>query len=277
MNTLQNRIRTAFYKGMQVQFFISLISLPVLVAWGLPFSLMTVIGNLFFTPFLMLFLLISSLIFFLQLLALPNQWCIAALEKIYALWMYLLQFGSMRWLYGIDQMGLIICTLTACAALIILQHKYLGRPKKSVPLFVLLLIIPFLYQTARSWFSKETSICCIKKTIDLKSNRGKINAYDRGALGEKKSSGTWVQYTLLSEALKKCGCLQFDTIECPYPNPNSLKGLYALCNHASIDRISIHHPYTRSKEYKKEFEKLKQVAQEKKIVLEQIAFQTKGH
>ncbi len=268
MNTLKNKLCTAFYSAMQVQFFISLISLPILVAWGLPFSVMTVLGNMLFTPILMLFLLISSLIFFSELLHIPNGLCVLALEKLFALWMYLLQFGSTKWLYGIDHAGLVLCAIVACATAIILQHRQWGRQKKSVPLFALLLITPFAYQTVRSWWPKKGSITCIRRTVDLQKKSGKINIYDRGALGEKKSSGGWVQYTLLPEALKQCGSIRFGTIECPYCSENTLKALSTLCKHAPLDRVVITHPARQSKEYKSELKKLIKELAERNITLE---------
>jgi hypothetical protein len=43
----------------QTQLVITLISLPILVAWGLGYSVMSLVGNLLFSPVLTLFLILS--------------------------------------------------------------------------------------------------------------------------------------------------------------------------------------------------------------------------
>jgi hypothetical protein len=252
---------------MHVQLFLSLVSLPILVAWGLPFSLTTVFGNLIFTPFLTVFLLISTGIFFLELLSIPNQWLIYALEKLCALWMYCLKKGSTTWLYGINLWGLGFCILSALVACVFLHHKQWGREKNSWPLFLFLLTIPFVYQKIRSLFPQKSRITCIKKNALIFSNKGKTSVIDYGALGEKKSAGTWIQYTFLAETLKQCGSTQFDTITCPYANAQTLEALNTLCKHARVKKIIITHPKRRSNQYKKQYILLETTTKKEGVLL----------
>ncbi len=252
---------------MHVQLFLSLISLPVLVTWGLPFSLTTVFGNLLFTPFLTLFLLISTGIFFFELLHISNNWLIHALEKLCAFWMYCLDHGSTTWLYGIDYYGLIICILCAFTACILLHHKHWGREKNSWYLFLLLLLVPFTYQKIRSFFTQKGHITCIKKNALITSSNGTISVIDYGALGEKKSAGTWIQYTFLAEALKQCGSVQFDTVTCPYANSQTLEALNTLCRHARVKKIAITHPNRQTKQYRDSYKLLEITAKKEGTIL----------
>ena len=252
---------------MHVQLFLSLISLPILVAWGLPFSLTTVFGNLIFTPFLTIFLLISTGIFFLELLSLPNGWLIYLLEKLCTFWMYCLDNGSTAWLYGIDYYGLIICSVCALTACVLLHHKQWGREKNSWYLFLLLLLAPFIYQKIRSFFMQKGHITCIKKNALITSNNGKISVIDYGALGEKKSAGTWIQYTFLAEALKQCGSVQFEMVTCPYANAQTLEALNTLCRHAQVKKISITHPTRQTKQYKDRYGLLEKVTEKEGTLL----------
>ena len=260
MNKLKLTAKSWFYNFMHVQLFLSLISLPILVAWGLPFSLTTVFGNLIFTPFLTIFLLISTGVFFFELLRIPNGWLVYALEKLCTLWMYCLDYGSTTWLYGIDRWGLLICSVCAFTACILLHHKQWGREKNSWSLFLLLLITPFAYQKVRSFFTQKGRITCIKKNALITSNNGTISVIDYGALGEKKSAGTWIQYTFLAEVLKQCGSVQFDTITCLYTNAQTLEALNTLCRHARVKKITITHPNRQTKQYKDHYKSLEKVA-----------------
>jgi hypothetical protein len=256
-----------FYNFMHVQLFLSLMSLPILAAWGLPFSLTTVFGNLIFTPFLTLFLLISTGIFFFELLSLPNEWLICALEKLCSLWMYCLEYGSTRWLYGIDYYGISICTTCALTACILLHHKQWGREKKSWPLFLLLLLTPFLYQKIHSFFPQKGSLTCSKKNLLITSQSGKVSVIDYGALGEKKSAGTWVQYSFLAEVLKRYGSVQFETVTCPYPNAQTIEALTALCRHARVKKITLTHPPRKMKLYKERYALLEKAAKKEGTLL----------
>src|SRR5260370_32295969 len=74
-------------KSIQLQLFISFISLPFLIGWGLPISLLTPVSTLIFGPFLTCFLLISSLIFFLKLFYVPNAALVSCLELITSVWL----------------------------------------------------------------------------------------------------------------------------------------------------------------------------------------------
>lgn len=267
MNILKTPAIRWLYNFMHVQLFLSLISLPVLVSWGLPFSLTTVFGNLIFTPFLTSFLLISTGIFFFELLRIPNGWLIYALEKLCTLWMYCLDHGSTTWLYGIDQWGIGICSLCALVACVLLHHKQWGQEKNSWSLFLFLLAIPFAYQKIRSLFPQKSHITCIKKNALICSNKGKNSVIDYGALGEKKSAGTWIQYTFLTEALKKCGSVQFDTVTCPYANAQTLEALNTLCKHARVKKIIVTHPVRQQKHYKEHYELLKITAKKEGTML----------
>jgi hypothetical protein len=98
VNTSQSVLSTALFKKgssfliktIQLQLFITLCSWPLLLWWGLPLSLLTVIGNILFIPFLTLFILISFFIFFGELVHIPNGFLIFCLEQLSSLWYIIL-------------------------------------------------------------------------------------------------------------------------------------------------------------------------------------------
>ena len=110
-------------------------------------------------------------------------------------------------------------------------------------------------------------ITCIKKNALITSNNGKISVIDYGALGEKKSAGTWIQYTFLAEALKQCGSVQFEMVTCPYANAQTLEALNTLCRHAQVKKISITHPTRQTKQYKDRYGLLEKVTEKEGTLL----------
>ena len=67
---------------IELQLFITFITWPLLLAWGIPLSYASPVGNLIGNPLLSIFLGLSSFIFMTELLAIPNYWLIYALEQL---------------------------------------------------------------------------------------------------------------------------------------------------------------------------------------------------
>ncbi len=100
-------LRLAYYLThyIQIQLFITLMSLPVLMWWGLPFSLMSFVGNLIFSPIIVAFLTLSSLIFMTELASIPNYYLVWSLEKVTTVMTTLLSYGSKNWLVAFPKLN----------------------------------------------------------------------------------------------------------------------------------------------------------------------------
>src|SRR5579862_4537065 len=83
-----------------VQTFLTLVSLPILVAWGLPLSYLTPVGTLLFTPILTAYLWCALAVFFTTLCAIPNSYCIAALQYVSDWWLWILGLIKTPWQIG---------------------------------------------------------------------------------------------------------------------------------------------------------------------------------
>ena len=80
------------------QLIATIVALPILVSWGLGISMMTCVGNLIFAPLLSLFLFTSSLMFFTELVGIPNMFLASLLEWLAAAWHTMLELGSNDWI-----------------------------------------------------------------------------------------------------------------------------------------------------------------------------------
>lgn len=226
---------------IQVQLFLSLVSLPILVSWGLPLSTMTAVGNFVFSPFLSAFLLCSSLIFFTELLTLPNQWLIVILDKITILWIKCLSYGSKTWLINFYKPSLIFLILVTIAAFMIIQHKTLGKLYPSIVALSFLLLITTLYLSLTRPALHFFHIDCGKNKVTVTVEHNKVCLKDYGAFSKKLSSDSWVQFTLLPELAKQTGQSQVETVIVENPNTLTFEALTALCQHGHIKTIEL--PY----------------------------------
>jgi|GEM_PF-2238440 len=87
---VSHRITAWLVDAVTLQLILTGASLPFLLWWDLPFPLLSIIGNIIHPLFLTLFLVVSSLLFFATLLALPTQIFCIMLNTITTAWETLL-------------------------------------------------------------------------------------------------------------------------------------------------------------------------------------------
>ncbi len=236
MNTISQRLRKWFLPFVQVQMFLSLISLPVLVAWGLPFSLMTITGNFLFGPFCTAFLLCSSLIFFTELAHVPNGLFVTLLEYITNIWLFFLNCSTKTWLIGFTTNSCLLFFGAAAASLVILQHRRWGTAERS-SITLSILFVATLAISKLMYVPAHATIMCNKKSIELFTCNGALNLKDNGGLGEKINPASWVQYTLLAEITKLFGTTHLQTVETSKHSLPTLHALKTLCKEATVKEI----------------------------------------
>jgi len=262
MNTRWQTISRWLIPFIQVQFFLSLISLPVLIAWGLPFSIMTMVGNFVFAPFLTLFLLCSSLVFFTEILHIPNGVCVWLLEKITALWLWCLQWGSKSWLIGFKLSVLPFSILAAILAIIILQHTQWGKKTSGAILYTFLFCSVLLANKLISTPAQAT-ITCNRKTVSVYKHGNKLTFIDNGALGEKIKPTSWIQYTFLNELTKLFGTVSIETIYISHSKLPTLDAVHVLCQETEVKTVIFLKP--QKIDYRSE-KFIKKIINEKSII-----------
>jgi hypothetical protein len=113
---------------LQTQLIVTIAAVPILVNWGLSISLMTFVGNLLFSPILTIFLMLSSLVFFTQLLHIPNHLLLVILDWFTRTWANVLDLGSQRWLIEFCRPPTLLLLAIPVATLVIL---HVGRFKTA--------------------------------------------------------------------------------------------------------------------------------------------------
>lgn len=221
---------------LHIQLFITLASLPILIAWGLPFSVMSPVGNLIFTPFLTLFLLLSSLIFFCELLFIPHSLIIYLLEQISSFWIYITEWGNRSWLMALTYPSIFcLCSITL-VAFVILHFKQANMLYKNLTLFYALIITICLlnYPQNSNWNNKK--IPCFLSSLELLSSRQTHILIDRGTLGSRISAPTYVTFQLIPELIRN-GIEKIDYLICTKPSLMTFRAIALLCDKINIKKI----------------------------------------
>ncbi len=210
--------------------------MPILIAWGLPLSLASPIGNLVFLPFLMAFLFISANIFFLELLYIPNTWFIYVLEKITALWLWLINFGSPSWLISFAKPSSLLLMIIPISALGILYYKRIAATLlNSAALFILLLLISvFLKHQPNFTQQPYLEIPCNGGIITVIKKDKTITLIDPGVLGRKISTPSWIEFTLLPTLNQHFGTTNMRNLIILQPSIMTFECVEKICQLCTI-------------------------------------------
>lgn len=230
-----NNIKTYLLRFTQIQLFLSIISLPILVSWGLPISLMSPISNLVFTPVLSLFLIISSVIFFTELVHIPNGVFIIALEYLTHAWDIVMSWGSNSWLVSFAQPSPLFFTALILAALLILYHPRLRAPLISSACFAALFLSACVFlKVMTPQASAIETIACNGGTVTMINYKNEITLIDPGVIGKRISAPNWIDYTLLPFINKTYGRTTIDHLVILQPGQVAFDAIATLCAQTTV-------------------------------------------
>lgn len=233
------RVKRWFLRFTQLQLLLSAISLPILLGWGLPISALSPLGNLLFTPFLTVFLYLSTIIFFLELVYLPNGIFVWGLEKVTQLWLSIMSLGSSPgWLVGFKTPSLIFLLTVAGVAFFIVMHKKTRGLGTSIILLSLLLTTTSIYLKFCS--SRTTTIqhiACNKGEVTIAHTQGITLVIDPGYIGKRISAPSWAEYTLIPAIVQASGGTTIDHLVALQPGICTFNALERLCNGMKVKNL----------------------------------------
>jgi hypothetical protein len=115
----------------------------MLVAWQMPIAPLSLLGNIIFVPFLVIFLVLASILFFTQLYCLPNAWIAYCLNKVTDWWLTILSLPSGNHVITVPCQSYWMPAGVFIASLFIIHTKFFW--KHDVVWVCMLMAIVFLY------------------------------------------------------------------------------------------------------------------------------------
>lgn len=239
-NRLLKKIGNWLLDFIYIQSYVTLLSLPILIAWGLPFSVFSPLGNLIFNPFILLFLLLSSLIFFGALLGIPITWPSYALDTLTQWWLSFMDLAPHNSSVGFCEPPWIMLIIIPIITLTIVHHPLTRARNRSIACFTLL----FAFISLISICSQSDDIIlipCNNGAITVLHHRKQTIVIDPGFIGQRPSGKQWAQYELIPAITKRTGIARLNTVICLQPTATILQALEQMCHTTSIERLMI--PY----------------------------------
>lgn len=267
---MSHKIINWLFHFFYTQVIITLIALPILISWGLGVSYMTFIGNLVFAPVLCGFLCISSLIFFTELLAIPNGILITILEHFTCWWHWLLSLGSRSWIVYFAKPP----TWTLFAILLLtlwimrteMMHSRVKRLGVSC-IFLGIVLTFFLIWT--QYVQHQPARFFLDKRLIIENTEIGIKVTDHGFLNRKKSIDKFVEFELKPGLICSFGTPVIDEFVLANPGSGSLATAAVLCANRQVRTITL--PYFEPFESKfawAQFFKMKAAALENGVTIQ---------
>ncbi len=267
MSEIKYRIKKHFYDHLFVQLYITLISLPILISWGLPLSVMTFLGNLVFIPFITIFLILSSLIFFTELISIPNTILTNLLNITSKLFIYCLHFGKQSWLIGFATPHPLLIIIIPISTLLVI--KYVKKYPIMKLSLLLTVFIGFFYLTKPR--PKTLFIPFSKNKLLIKYDQNEeVFLIDHGLFNKKASPENFIMYELKPYLTKKFGSLIINKLVIK-PSIRNFKAATTICTNFNIKNIEINFTNIKLNKYGwKCYFELKSTAKKNSIKISKI-------
>jgi hypothetical protein len=234
---VMQQLHTALIDFFILNLFITLVSLPILVAWGLPLSWLSPIGNLIFSPFLSLFLLTSTLSFFCELLGISHGVLDRLLEYIAYAWQYILNLAPHNSSIGCTQTAFYLLLIISIATFVLLMLPPLRSAQKRLTALTVLFFCSLILLKAAQPAHLHDTLPCISKKVEIVRTGNQTALIDHGAFSERANPASWVQYHFIPDLIKATGSLSIEHLILPRPTIRVLEAAIALMQHASVTAI----------------------------------------
>ncbi|MBM3893759.1 hypothetical protein FJ365_05165, partial [Candidatus Dependentiae bacterium] len=228
---------------LQTQCALTIVSLPIIVYWGLGISTVAVVGNLLFTPLLMLFLFVCTLTFFAALFQLPHGYLTLLLNMLSEGWQHALSFSSQQWIIYCAKPSLIVLALPVVALILCLRHPAINNASRRLLAMVSILAIFLGYcwlQQQYMLFSYPTKLLHEKLYAIVRADN-QLMIIDEGFAARKKSPDKVVDFQVLPELAKTYGSMAIAEYTISKPTRGSMKAAEQVCKKCAVKEVRL--PY----------------------------------
>ena len=229
---------------IELQLFLTLITWPIIIAWGIPLSLASPLGNLLGNPLLSIFLCISSFIFITEIVHIPNSFLIAALERATHAWLSINQSITFSSLYAAPKPNMMLLLLIPLGAVFIMLHKKIVCIQMRI-----LALLTFFAITAcvlNFMHSSHLTTTLMYKKAHIPfiiHNRQSYLIFDKPLRTHRPTQQaltSWANYTLRPMLAQTAGVTKLDAVCILQPSTCALLITAQLCSKNLINKVYLY-------------------------------------
>lgn len=211
--------------------------MPIFIGWGISTSLLSLLGNLIFSPILTLFLFFCCIVTLTEAVYIPNQILITILEKISHYWLKIINLSDTFWCIGIKN----IFFIPSIAIFIIAAVSifYIKKPLHRIILFTTLITALLTANYLLTWNQSKNIHSNKKNHLEILIENNRVNIRDNGVF--KRYSANLIKYKIAPEIIKNYGN-RIETVKIDTLTPDTYKSLKLLAGLLKIEKISVSNP-----------------------------------
>ncbi len=222
-----------------VQLVATLTSLPFLVAWGLPLSLMTIVGNILFAPMLTIFLLLSSFLFFTELFMIPNSLIVTSINVFCSWWHSLMSLGSKKWLIGFASPPFFVVGIYLVFLFLILLFV-IKQKLRTISSLASIFVMSCTFLYGYTHFHTVSLIKPIYNQNKLAIHQHRdatLTIIDNGFFNTRQAVGNTITFELCPYLLKNFGTTKIKKLILLKPGPRGFIAALELSKRCSIAQV----------------------------------------
>lgn len=225
------------------QLLVTIVALPILIHWGLQSSMIAFISNLLFAPVFSLAFVISSMIFFTELLGIPNGYVTLCYDYVIWAWDFVLRCGSKKFLFGWAHPGAFVLLAIPISTFLVLSYKKINTINKRIVAMSVILACSMI----TLWRIQVYKLNCYDSVRDeeyfstILDEKKNLSFIDDGFFNSKGSPDKAVEFELKPYLIKKYGSSCFKELVLLRPGQRSFIGALAFCRIFDVKKVTF--PY----------------------------------
>lgn len=241
---MKSAVKSYLLNYLYVQLVITLVSLPILISWGLSLSFLSLLGNLIFTPVLMLFIMLSTIFFFSQLVGIPNEWSAFLLTQLTHAWDSVLHFSHESWQISFVHPGTWFLISIPCITWVVVTSPLIKSLQKRIAILSILLLSIctglWIYQHIKTKNIDVVSQVSEKFSINVNAD-GQLTFIDDGYFNSKQSPEKVVEFELRPYMAKHFGTPTIKELILLRPGIRSFTSATTFCQYFNVKKVTF--PY----------------------------------
>ena len=236
---LFNRFTQYLISFSLTQLLLTVGAMPILIGWGLGTSVMSLVGNLVFTPVLIVFILLSSLLLFTELCGIPNFYIAKTLDQITLIWERVLNYGSSSWMIECAKPPTTILIAIPVLTFVILHHRWVNSIKRRfIVLGSILMLLYCMCWTYQRTFQSHGGVRKFdEKLYVIPLADRSVIVIDNGFFSRKKSIEKALEFEFKPWMVKQFGGINIKEFRINKPNAGSLMAAHHACTLWKIKEI----------------------------------------
>ena len=229
-------------QALLIQALLMLVATPFLIAWGVPIAILSPVGNLIFTPWLLLFLALALLVTGCELLAIPNQGLIAFLETVTTYGLKLMSWGSPDWLVGFplsSLWGFSFLALATVACISLLPRPYIPKTLAGLS-FLAALYGAYVYLTPPSQTESWQFTLKPKYALEIQYQNGQLILIDKQrCLAQLADPVQWCEQQLQPALYQRYGTVKNQRLVLVNPTSRIQQLIPALQQRLKLQAVQV--------------------------------------